>query len=85
MESLFKIVVFFIFIFFVLMGTSALFGYSCTSCNNVDDISNNPCIPVLSNGKTNPHYRNNWNSCVKTCVLKGNPNLNIKTCECFCE
>lgn len=87
MESLFKVVVFLVFMFFVVIGASALFGYSCTSCNSVDDFSNTPCIPVLSNGKANPHYKNSWYACKRSCISEGkrSTKLDVKTCDCYCE
>jgi len=84
-ESVFRIVVFFVFMFLVIVGGSALFGYSCSSCKSVDDISNTPCVPVLSNGDINPHYKNSWYSCKKGCLGKKNVKLDTKTCDCSCE
>jgi len=87
MEALFKVVVFLVFMFFAIIGASALLGYSCTSCNSVDDISDKPCIPVLSNGDTNPHYKNAWHTCKRGCIVQGkrSVNLDVKTCECYCD
>ena len=84
MEAMFKVVVFLAVLFFAIIGGAALFGYGCTSCNSVEDVSETPCTPVLSNGKTNPHYHNAWYACKRSCIGK-KVNLDVKTCHCDCE
>ena len=84
MNSLFKTVVFLVIMFLLVLGCATLFGYSCMSSNHIDDFSKTPCVPVLSNGKTNPHYQNNWNNCTRNCIGK-RANLDINTCKCECK
>jgi len=84
MESIFKAVVFLVVVFFAIVGGAALFGYSCTSCRSVKDISEEPCIPVLSNGEVNPHYKNAWYACTRSCIGR-KVKLDVKTCDCYCE
>jgi len=85
MNAMFKTVVFLIAVLFAIIGGAAVFGYGCKACNSVDDISEAPCVPVLSNGDTNPHYKNEWYACKRSCIGKRNIKLNVKTCDCSCE
>lgn len=85
MESVFKMFITVVFLFFLIVGLATTIGYSCGSCKGVDDISSTPCIPVLSNGDENPHYKNAWHSCKRGCIGKRNIILDVKTCNCSCE
>jgi hypothetical protein len=84
MDSVVKVITVVIVSFFVILFLAGAFGYSL-NCTSVDSIAETPCIPVLSNGETNPHYRNQWYECRKSCIGKKNLKLDIKTCNCSCQ
>ena len=76
----------FVVLFIVVLGYA---GYlACVSCAEVKGTSlgDAPCTPILSNGRSNPHYGNMWRSCQDTCARGGKaPALDIKSCECNCR
>jgi len=87
MDAFFRIVVFIVVVsvlLFVVVGVAG-FMYGKGTSIDTSELANNPCIPVLSNGKTNPHYREMLWNCSVFCSSDKRATVNIKTCACECN
>ncbi len=83
MESVFKMFMVLMVIVLVGLGGVFLLGYSCANSGSVGDISETPCVPILSNGNSNHHYRQTQFHCDVKC----SPNRGVVDlkCSCVCE
>lgn len=83
MEALFKVFITVILVCSLIIVSSVVVGYSFGT-KNIDNISETPCVVILSNGKQNPHYANEWYECKKKCN-NDYAILDFKTCNCSCS